>query len=83
MKEKRIIKDHLHGESLAKQGNMDVFNDVYDAINDMVEKRVMFEKAVLNITDDETVKEIEVNAAKHYYDNIIKIINVVIDRWKV
>jgi len=83
MKEKRIIKDHLHGESLAKQGNMDVFNDVYDAINDMVEKRVEFEKTVLNVTDDETIAEIELNAAKYYYDNIIKMINVVIDRWKV
>jgi len=62
---------------------MDVFNDVYDAINDMVEKRVEFEKTVLNVTDDETIAEIELNAAKYYYDNIIKMINVVIDRWKV
>lgn len=82
MKEKKIIKDHLHGESLEKQGNMDVFNKVYDSINEMVEQRVEFEKTVLNVTDDDTIKEIEVHAAKHYYNKVIDIINIVIDQWK-
>lgn len=79
---KQKIKDHLHGESLAKNGNMDVFNRVYDDISEMVEDRVKFEATILNITDEDVIKEIELNASKHYYNKIIDIINVVIDGWK-
>tara|TARA_B110000483_G_scaffold124161_1_gene149426 strand:+ start:450 stop:698 length:249 start_codon:yes stop_codon:yes gene_type:complete len=81
MKQKKI-KDHLHSESLSNDDNMNVFNEVYDSIDDLVQARTKFEADAFGIEDEETVKKIELNAAKYYYDRIIKIVNIAIDGWK-
>ena len=81
MKQKKI-KDHLHSESLSNDDNMNVFNEVYDSIDDLVQARTKFEADAFGIEDEETVKKIELNAANYYYDKIINIVNIAIDGWK-
>ena len=80
---KKEIKDHLHGDSLLNQGNMEVFNKIYELIDEMVNSRVRFERKAFAIDDQETITKIEINAAKYYYVKIINIVNLTIEGWKV
>jgi|TARA_R100000479_G_scaffold62634_1_gene29633 hypothetical protein len=77
------IKDFFHSEKLHKGGNMKVFNEVYQKISDIVDERVKMEIEAFNLNkDDDVIPEISTIRSKYYYDRILYIVNLVINKWE-
>lgn len=78
------IKDILHSDQLSIGDNMDVFNEVYERISGLVEERVHMEIKAFNLTTDDA-ETIDIIAKKHadrYYDEILEMINLVLNKWE-
>ena len=77
------IKDLFHSEKLHKGTNMKIFNEVYQKISDIVDERVKMEIEAFNLNkDDDVIPEISTIRSKYYYDRILYIVNLVINKWE-
>lgn len=78
------MKDILHSEKLSKGNNMKVFNEVYDRISSIVDERVEMEIKTFNIgpDDSDVLEDITANRSKYYYNKILDIVNLVLNKWK-
>ena len=77
------IKDLFHSEKLHKGSNMKIFNEVYQNISDIVDERVNMEIEAFNLDkDDKVIPEISTIRSKFYYDRILYIVNLVINKWE-
>lgn len=80
---KNRIRDLFHSKKLHNGQNMEVFNEVYDKISDIVDERVNMEIKAFNLkSDDEVVTEITTGHSKYYYDKILYIVNLIINKWE-
>lgn len=78
------MKDILHSEKLSKGDNMKVFNEVYERISAIVDERVDMEIKSFNIKPDDSdvLKDITTSRSKYYYNEILDIVNLVLNKWK-
>jgi len=78
------MKDILHSKKLSKGDNMKVFNEVYERISSIVDERVDMEIKTFNINldDSDVLKDITTNRSKYYYNEILDIVNLVLNKWK-
>ena len=62
---------------------MKIFNEVYQKISDIVDERVKMEIEAFNLNkDDDVIPEISTIRSKYYYDRILYIVNLVINKWE-
>lgn len=77
------IRDLFHSEKLHKGNNMKIFNEVYQKISDIVDERVNMEVEAFNLkSTDDVVSEISTSRSKYYYNKILYIVNLVINKWE-
>ena len=78
------MRDILHSEKLSKGDNMKVFIEVYDRISSIVDERVDMEVKSFNIgpDDSDVLEDITANRSKYYYNEILDIVNLVLNKWK-
>lgn len=78
------MKDILHSKKLSKGDNMKVFNEVYERISSIVDERVDMEIKTFNINldDSDVLEDITANRSKYYYNEILDIVNLVLNKWK-
>ena len=77
------IKDLFHSDKLHKGSNMKIFNEVYQNISDIVDERVKMEIKAFNLNeDDKIIPEISAIRSKFYYDRILYLVNLVINKWE-
>lgn len=78
------MRDILHSEKLSKGDNMKVFSEVYDRISSIVDERVEMEVKTFNINPDDSdvLNDITANRSKYYYNEILDIVNLVLNKWK-
>ena len=77
------IKDLFHSEKLHKGSNMKIFNEVYQNISDIVDEIVKMEIKAFNLNeDDKVIPEISAIRSKFYYDRILYLVNLVINKWE-
>jgi len=78
------MKDILHSKKLSNGDNMKVFNEVYERISSIVDERVDMEIKTFNINldDSDVLKDITTNRSKYYYNEILDIVNLVLNKWK-
>ena len=63
---------------------MKVFNEVYERISSIVDERVDMEIKTFNINldDSDVLEDITANRSKYYYNEILDIVNLVLNKWK-
>lgn len=78
------MKDILHSKKLSNGDNMKVFNEVYERISSIVDERVDMEIKTFNINldDSDVLKDITTNRSQYYYNEILDIVNLVLNKWK-
>lgn len=78
------MRDILHSEKLSKGDNMKVFSEVYDRISSIVDERVDMEIKAFNIEPDDRslLNDITTSRSKYYYNEILDIVNLVLNKWK-
>ena len=77
------IKDLFHSDKLHKGNNMKIFNEVYQNISEIVDERVKMEIKAFNLNeDDKIIPEISAIRSIFYYDRILYLINLVINKWE-
>ena len=78
------MRDILHSEKLSKGDNMKVLSEVYDRISSIVDERVDMEVKTFNIRPDDSdvLEDITANRSKYYYNEILDIVNLVLNKWK-
>lgn len=78
------MKDILHSEKLSKGDNIKVFSEVYDRISSIVDERVDMEMKAFNIEPDDRslLNDITTSRSKYYYNEILDIVNLVLNKWK-
>jgi len=74
------MRDYLHSDVMIKD-NIQVFNDVYEYIDKMINDRKDLIVKMLRVTDEETIQKIEDDCAKHLADDIINMCNKIIHKW--
>lgn len=80
--EQLMTPDHLHSDSLADQGNFELFQDVYETLETIVSEQNKKDILAFGITDEKAQQTVRELNELQIVEPITDLINRIIENWK-